>query len=208
MDDGASAIVPDISDDPSTEEVDAWENTEPKQYKWRVIDNDAGVLDQEIEIENGTMAIRDLGGKRLFFKTAMRPRARYLYFLFVVAQLKLAWRHEYRKDPSKVSKKQLGRGFWATKGPYLKRAFFSHWQMRWGMIPSSLTIFRWSQETTMSLMRQDLLELRNSCKIGREGMRKSMTRVRTRKTTRNRTRRIIRREPSFCWRYFHCALYF
>ena len=69
------------------------------------------------------MTIRDLGGKRLFFRNDMRPRARYLYFLFVVAQLKLAWRHEYRNNPANVLKKQLGKGFWATKGRYLKRAF-------------------------------------------------------------------------------------
>ena len=122
MDDGAIAIVPDLPDDPSTEEVAAWESTEPKEYKWRVIDDEAEVLD-ELFIDGVDMTIRDLGGKRLFFKNDMRPRARYLYFLFVVAQLKLAWRHEYRNDPANVLKKQLGKGFWATKGRYLKRAF-------------------------------------------------------------------------------------
>jgi hypothetical protein len=40
-----------------------------------------------------------------------------------VAQLKLAWRHEYRNDLANVLKKQLGKGFWATKGRYLKCAF-------------------------------------------------------------------------------------
>jgi hypothetical protein len=122
MDDGAIAIVPDLPDDPSTEEVAAWESTEPKEYKWRVIDDAAEVLDEQF-IDGVDMTIRDLGGKRLFFKNDMRPRARYLYFLFVVAQLKLAWRHEYRNDPANVLKKQLGKGFWATKGRYLKRAF-------------------------------------------------------------------------------------
>ena len=122
MDDGAIAIVPDLPDDPSTEEVATWESTEPKEYKWRVIDDDAEVLDEKF-LEGIDMTIRGLGGKRLFFKNDMRPRARCLYFLFVVAQLKLAWRHDYRNDPANVLKKQLGKGFWATKGRYLKRPF-------------------------------------------------------------------------------------
>ncbi|KAI0897754.1 hypothetical protein F4806DRAFT_375987 [Annulohypoxylon nitens] len=69
------------------------------------------------------MAIRQLEGRRLSFKNNMRPRARYFYFLFIVAQLRVAWRNEYRKDPSKVLAKQLGKGFWATKGCYLQRSF-------------------------------------------------------------------------------------
>lgn len=68
------------------------------------------------------MTIQDLDGRRLSFKNDNRPRARYLYFLFVVAQLKMAWRHEYRKDPAKKLKPQLGKGFWATRGRYLNRA--------------------------------------------------------------------------------------
>ena len=69
-----------------------------------------------------TIPIRDLDGVRLCFRTAQRPRARYLYLLFVFAQLRLHWRHS-RNDPGKVLKSQLGKGFWATKGRYLKRTF-------------------------------------------------------------------------------------
>ncbi|KAI1251458.1 hypothetical protein MGN70_006026 [Eutypa lata] len=127
MDDGAIAIVPDISDDPSTEEITMWEAAEPKNYKWKIIDVDAEVLDEPLEIatekSQPPMTIRDLNGQQLSFKNDMRPRARYLYFLFVVAHLRLAWRQDFRHDPSKVLQKQLGKGFWATKGRYLKRSF-------------------------------------------------------------------------------------
>ena len=34
----------------------------------------------------------------------------------------MAWRHEYRTDPAKKLKPQLGKGFWATQGRYLNRA--------------------------------------------------------------------------------------
>lgn len=127
MDDGAIAIVPDISDDPSTEEIAMWEAAEPKNYKWKIIDVDAEVLDEPLEIatekSQPPMTIRDLNGQQLSFKNDMRPRARYLYFLFVVAHLRLAWRQDFRHGPSKVLQKQLGKGFWATKGRYLKRSF-------------------------------------------------------------------------------------
>ena len=86
------------------------------------MDDEAEILDYAF-IDGDDMTIRDLGGRRLFFKNDMRPRARYLYFLFAVAQLKLAWRHDYHKDSTKVLKKQLGGGFWATKGCCLNRAF-------------------------------------------------------------------------------------
>ncbi|KAK0703631.1 hypothetical protein B0T26DRAFT_732093, partial [Lasiosphaeria miniovina] len=68
------------------------------------------------------ITIRELDSQRLSFKNDNRPRARYLYFLFVVAQLKMAWRYEYRTDPAKKLKLQLGKGFWATRGRYLNRA--------------------------------------------------------------------------------------
>ena len=53
------------------------------------------------------MTIRDLDGLKLSFKNDSRPEARYLYFLSAVTQLRMAWRHEYRKDPAKTLKPQL-----------------------------------------------------------------------------------------------------
>ncbi|KAI0152697.1 hypothetical protein GGR57DRAFT_513596 [Xylariaceae sp. FL1272] len=127
MDDGAIAAVPDIADDPSPKEVKIWENTEPKNYKWRVMDPESEALDWLViapsaSYPNG-LRVRQLDGRQLSFKNENRPRARYLYFLFVVAQLRQAWRHDFRQDPSKVLKNQLGKGFWATKGRYLQRGF-------------------------------------------------------------------------------------
>ncbi|KAL7622555.1 hypothetical protein AAE478_008062 [Parahypoxylon ruwenzoriense] len=126
-DDGAIVIVPNLPDEPSTQEVAIWESIEPQDYKWKIIDPEAEILDEPLEVapekSSNVMTIRDLDGRRLSFKNDMRPRARYLYFLFVVAQLRLAWRHEYSQGPSKVLAKQLGKGFWATKGRYLERSF-------------------------------------------------------------------------------------
>ncbi|KAK3356331.1 hypothetical protein B0T25DRAFT_421131, partial [Lasiosphaeria hispida] len=127
LDDGTIAIVPDLPDDPTTEQVAHWEEEEPKDYRWRIIDEDTESLETVIALESQgapkNMTIRDLVGLKLCFKNDNRPRARYLYFFFVVAQLKMAWRHEYRKDPAKKLKPQLGKGFWATRGRYLNRGF-------------------------------------------------------------------------------------
>jgi hypothetical protein len=126
LDDGAIAIVPDLPDDPTTEQIATWEREEPKNYRWRIIDDEAQSLETVVALggrgASEDMTIRDLDGRRLSFKNDNRPQARYLYFLFVVAQLKIAWRHEYRTDPAKKLKPQLGKGFWATRGRYLNRA--------------------------------------------------------------------------------------
>ncbi|KAI2627631.1 hypothetical protein GGR54DRAFT_652465 [Hypoxylon sp. NC1633] len=127
MDDGVIAIVPDIADNPSTEEVAVWENSGLKDYKWKIIDPEAQILDEALEVNRedpaNPMTIREIENRKLSFKNNMRPRTRYLYFLFALAQLKLAWRQEYRQNPKAVLEKQLGQWFWATKGRYLKRSF-------------------------------------------------------------------------------------
>ncbi|KAL2023991.1 hypothetical protein VTK56DRAFT_226 [Thermocarpiscus australiensis] len=52
MNDGAIAIaiVPDLPDDPSTDEVSTWETKEPKEYKRRIMDPDAEILDQRLGV--------------------------------------------------------------------------------------------------------------------------------------------------------------
>ncbi|KAK3363898.1 hypothetical protein B0T25DRAFT_528701, partial [Lasiosphaeria hispida] len=45
LDDGAIAIVPDLPDDPTTEQVVTWEREEPKNYRWHIIDDEAQSLE-------------------------------------------------------------------------------------------------------------------------------------------------------------------
>ncbi|KAH8594429.1 hypothetical protein B0O99DRAFT_687661 [Bisporella sp. PMI_857] len=126
MDDGAIAIVPDVPDDPSDKQVLDWETKEPKQYKWRVIDGTALSLDEVISSklasDDSDMDVRALDHKPLVFRNSTRPRARYLYYLFVVAVLKRAWRFGNRKDPT-ILGSNLSKGFWGTRGRYLKKSF-------------------------------------------------------------------------------------
>ncbi|KAI0892968.1 hypothetical protein F4806DRAFT_499493 [Annulohypoxylon nitens] len=72
----------------------------PKDYKWKIIDPEAQILDEVIEVKKeglvNPMTIRDIESRKLSFKNSMRPRAKHLHFLFALAQLKQAWRQEYR----------------------------------------------------------------------------------------------------------------
>lgn len=81
MEDGAIAIVPDLPFDPSPTDVAAFNATNPKNYKWRVIDKDAESLDArilEVREEGATevLRVRDLDGRDVHFKDDARPRAR------------------------------------------------------------------------------------------------------------------------------------
>ncbi|KAK3318980.1 hypothetical protein B0H66DRAFT_603540 [Apodospora peruviana] len=104
IDDIAIVIVPDLPDNPTAEEFAGWEGKEPKDCRWHIIDEDAESLDAIVVPENGVFteaehtAVRDLDGHRLSFTNDNRPAARYLYLLFVVAQLRMAWRHRYIAD--------------------------------------------------------------------------------------------------------------
>jgi hypothetical protein len=131
MDDGAIAVVPDMSLNPFHAEIALWSASDPKNYKWRIIDRDAECLENVLVEagdfglpENGPdLHIRDLDGKPVYFRNNNRPRARYLYFNLCVVVLKLAWKQENPADPEAVLKDQLGKGVWATLDKYMSRGF-------------------------------------------------------------------------------------
>ncbi|KAI2463858.1 hypothetical protein F4781DRAFT_436976 [Annulohypoxylon bovei var. microspora] len=66
-------IVPNLPDDPSTQEVAIWESIGPKDYKWRILDPEAEILDEPLEvvpeISSSAMTIRDLDERQLSFKS-------------------------------------------------------------------------------------------------------------------------------------------
>ncbi|EAA33784.2 hypothetical protein NCU08538 [Neurospora crassa OR74A] len=128
LDLGLIAIVPDLAEDAKEEEWEKWESSRPRGYKWKVMDNDAKLLEENCWVKpdhpESIIMVRELDGKPLQFRETSdhRPRARYLYFLFVSALLKKAWDHKNRRKPEAVQKDQIGKRMWATKGRYLHRA--------------------------------------------------------------------------------------
>ncbi|KAK4140263.1 uncharacterized protein C8A04DRAFT_32221 [Dichotomopilus funicola] len=120
--DGALAVVPALGDErheASIDDIDEWEISEPKEYRWRVVDPSATSLDAELDasaccdprcggdsiISTHKTTICDLDGERLVFDTnegrqhhQTRPAVRYLYFHYLVCHLRLAWRHGYHDN--------------------------------------------------------------------------------------------------------------
>ncbi|KAK3352051.1 hypothetical protein B0H65DRAFT_419946 [Neurospora tetraspora] len=137
LDHGAIAIVPNIEDNElaSDKALAEWEARHPREYKWKVIDPKAeDFLDVHFyhtlpaTIEHPGMAVKELDGKQLHFRPActFRPRVEYLYFLFVLSILKMAWRHDIdnRAKPEDIGmlKRLIGKKAWTTESQYLHRA--------------------------------------------------------------------------------------
>lgn len=120
---GAIAIVPDIANNPTSEQVSRWEQQVPKNYRWTIIDEEADCLNTVVAFKTmgspKDITIRDLGGERLSFKNNNRPGARYLHFRFVIAVLKTARRRRVRGDPGEKYKPHPGKDWWATQRMYL-----------------------------------------------------------------------------------------
>ena len=115
---GLFAIVPDIQDNPTAEQVVQWQEQEPKEYKLKIIDRDPAKLNRIIP-ELGETRWMDLDGKKLDFRSEFRPRARYLYWNFCLQILRLAFRERHKG--SVLREQELGKQFWVSPGKYVKK---------------------------------------------------------------------------------------
>jgi len=75
---GFFVIVPDLPDDPSVEEIFAWQQSEPKEYEFKLINLQHHKVDKFVPELRRTW--RSLYGKRLEFRSNFGPQSRYLYF--------------------------------------------------------------------------------------------------------------------------------
>ncbi|KAL9111607.1 MAG: hypothetical protein Q9187_007900 [Circinaria calcarea] len=94
---------------PSKNTEDKWENTE---------EDEAPNMKTFISPESSKLWA-DLDGEAVEFRNEYRPRARYLYFHFVCSMLRRAWNYKGKKE--KVLTDQLGKKFWGTPRPYMRR---------------------------------------------------------------------------------------
>ena len=107
---GHFVVVPDIPDQPTKQQIDIWEASDPKEYKIRVLDPDHKLMIMKFLGTNTAWA--DLDNHRLQFKTNFRPRASYLYFAYCEAMLR-------RSLDLEVSRAELGVNFWGIPGRYM-----------------------------------------------------------------------------------------
>ena len=111
---GHFVIVPDIPDQPTEQQLDTWEASDPKEYKISVLNPTHGsMMDETLAYRDVTWAALD--NERLQFKSTFRPRARYLYFAYCAAML----RRSFGGKHLEVSSAELGKNFWGVPGRYM-----------------------------------------------------------------------------------------
>jgi HNH endonuclease len=118
FDKGFMAIVPRLPDNPTQSEIAEWNLSEPKEYKVRILDPESPEAGEVIR-PDPRLTWKDLDGTPVEFKSAFRPRARYLYFHYCIQILRRAWRAE--RKAAEQMKKEFGKGYWGTIGPYLPK---------------------------------------------------------------------------------------
>jgi hypothetical protein len=119
FDKGFMAIVPRLPDYPTQQQIAQWNLSEPKEYKVRILDLENPEVDEFI-LPGSERTWRDLDGADVEFRSTFRPRARYFYFHYCMQILRRAWRAE--KIAAEHMKKEFGKGYWGTIGPYLPKS--------------------------------------------------------------------------------------
>lgn len=111
---GHFVIVPDIADQPTRQDIDTWEASEPREYKIRVLNSGHIMMQRLIPGTSKTWA--DLDNDRVKFKTDFRPRARYLYFAYCAAMLRRSFGGKHL-DILGVDPRVK---FWGAPGRYMR----------------------------------------------------------------------------------------
>jgi hypothetical protein len=117
FDDGIFVIIPTLPDDPSEEEIKAWNQSNPKDYKVKILDM-ANPRVKKLISPYSNKIWRDLDNEVLEFRSSFRPRARYLYFHYCCQILKKSWKE---KSQGQILKEEFGKLYWATPGRYMRR---------------------------------------------------------------------------------------
>ncbi|KAI4225907.1 MAG: hypothetical protein L6R36_003577 [Xanthoria steineri] len=115
---GHFAIVPDVEHSDSVAEMSRWNHhDEPQNYKIRIVNPQGRDMDTLVNGE-GSVSWCELDGKRVSFLGKARPQARYLYYHYCVTMLRKSWNGDKKKG---VLNDELGKPFWVTPGPYLRK---------------------------------------------------------------------------------------
>ncbi|KAJ5970088.1 uncharacterized protein N7479_000006 [Penicillium vulpinum] len=126
FDAGKFVIVPDIPDIQENVMVSAvkrWLNSEPRDYRVRVIDPDWEKGNKMI-VRQLPLTFSEMDGRPLKFHSSFRPAARYLYFHYCVEMLRMFWQHSSQGKSSQAAailQAEKGKPFWGTAGKYLPR---------------------------------------------------------------------------------------
>lgn len=118
-DTGKVAIVPYV-DLQSTCDLKSWFKKPVREYKTVILDKSWKNLDLFI-VSGKTLRWKDLDGRKLVFRSDVRPAARYLYFHYCVQVLRAAWQLNAQSKADTILKGEHGKPTWATPGRYIPK---------------------------------------------------------------------------------------
>ena len=113
LDRGCIVLVPDVSDQTDVEQMKNWYLSSPREYKIRVVARESELMNLKVKEGNDTVWL-ELDNKRVEFRSAHRPRARYLNYLYLITMLRRSWNPKL-VAPADALKDDLGKPWWATR---------------------------------------------------------------------------------------------
>lgn len=128
FDQGALVIVPNLDDTATAPDIRAWHACNERGYKIRITNRQGKGMNECIRNFPGP-TWNDLDNQIIQFRSNYRPRSRYLYFHYLTSMLRKAWTTEKRPD---ALRDELGKKYWATPGPYLRKRFLKAFAMEVG----------------------------------------------------------------------------
>ena len=117
---GLFTIVPDLDEDPTPAEAEAWQQSKPKEYRVRVLQPNHKDMRAYVK-PDGDMRYADLDNKRLQWRTDFRPRARYLYWSYCEMMLRDTYLSDSSTSQADSRRREVGKKYWGSGGPYIKR---------------------------------------------------------------------------------------
>ncbi|KAL8828138.1 MAG: hypothetical protein Q9191_002768 [Dirinaria sp. TL-2023a] len=122
---GYFCIVPDLDENATRIEVQAWQRSPIKEYRIRVLSPGAKLIKEPLSAAQLDMLWKDIDGRRLDFKgKTFRPRARYVYWSYIEIML----RHFYAESAKvemmsagEVGRQNVGKNYWGSAGSYMRR---------------------------------------------------------------------------------------
>lgn len=117
---GHFTIVPDLDEDPTPAQSEAWQRSNPKEYRIRVLHPDAAEMKRLINL-GSDVRWADLDNKRLQWRANFRPRARYLYWSYCETMLRQAYSSASNTDVTELRRQEVGKRYWGSAGSYMKK---------------------------------------------------------------------------------------
>ncbi|KAL9103808.1 MAG: hypothetical protein Q9163_001185 [Psora crenata] len=118
---GQFVIVPDLEEDATADQAQAWQNSTVKGYRIRVLRPNAKEMAEPMNLYNPTLW-KDLDKRRVDFKgSTFRPRARYVYWSYCETMLRHAYSERGKSAPTEFARQEVGKKLWGSAGPYMTK---------------------------------------------------------------------------------------